>query len=184
MLRFTLSIYYVPGSETRRVYVTLRLWTKLESNLPMSYVSAPPAGSPNTRASGKDLHGRGAQGCAKGCCCCLVTKSCPTLCKPMDYNLPGSSGHGTSQARILEWVAIPFSRGSSWPRDRTRVSCTSRRVLHCGATWAFLQTCLVSFWAQTQTGRKSLYTYFSLYGKRDRLLCSSLVFSSLCHEGP
>ena len=43
----------------------------------------------------------------------LVTQSCPILGKPMDYSLPGSSVHGILQARILEWVAIPFSRGSS-----------------------------------------------------------------------
>ena len=43
----------------------------------------------------------------------LVAQSCPTLCNPMDYSLPGSSVHGILQARILEWVAIPFSRGSS-----------------------------------------------------------------------
>ena len=42
---------------------------------------------------------------------------------PMDYSLPGSSVHGILQARILEWVAIPFSRGSSQPRDRAQVSC-------------------------------------------------------------
>ena len=48
--------------------------------------------------------------------------SCPTLCDPMDYNLPGFSVHGIFQARILEWVAVPISRGSSQPRDRTRVS--------------------------------------------------------------
>ena len=43
--------------------------------------------------------------------------------QPMDSSLPGSSVHGILQARILEWVAIPFSRGSSQPRDRTQVSC-------------------------------------------------------------
>ena len=47
---------------------------------------------------------------------------CLALCDPMDCGLPGSSIHGIFQARILEWVAIPFSRGSSWPRDRTCVS--------------------------------------------------------------
>ena len=52
----------------------------------------------------------------------LVTKSYPTLCNPMDYSLPGSSVHGILQARLLEWVAIPFSRGSSQPRDQTTVS--------------------------------------------------------------
>ena len=44
---------------------------------------------------------------------CLVTQSCPTLCDPMDCSPPGSSVHGTSQAGILEWVAISSSRGSS-----------------------------------------------------------------------
>ena len=46
---------------------------------------------------------------------------CLTLCKAMDYSLPGSSVHGILQVRIQEWVAIPFSRQSSWPRDQTRV---------------------------------------------------------------
>ena len=57
-----------------------------------------------------------------------VAQSCPTLCNPMDCSLSGSSVHGIFQARVLEWIAISFSRGSSWPRNRTRVSCiTSRR---------------------------------------------------------
>ena len=47
----------------------------------------------------------------------LVGQSCPTFCDPIDCSPPGSSVHVTSQARILEWVAIPFSRGSSPPRD-------------------------------------------------------------------
>ena len=50
-----------------------------------------------------------------------VAQSCPTLCDPMDYILPGSSVHGIFQARVLEWVAISFSRGSSRRRDWTRV---------------------------------------------------------------
>ena len=57
----------------------------------------------------------------------LAIQSCPTLCDPMDCNLPGSCVHGIFQARILEWVAIPFSRGSSRPRDRTQVSCIACR---------------------------------------------------------
>ena len=52
-----------------------------------------------------------------------VTQSCPTLCDPMDCSPPGSSIHGIFQARVLEWVAISFFRGSSPPRNRTRVSC-------------------------------------------------------------
>ena len=51
-----------------------------------------------------------------------AAQSCPTLCDPVDYSLPGSSLHGILQARVLEWVAIAFSRGSSRPRDQTRVS--------------------------------------------------------------
>ena len=58
-------------------------------------------------------------------CCCLATKSSTILCNPMDCSPPGSSLHGISQARILEWVAIPFSRVSSQPRDQTPISCIS-----------------------------------------------------------
>ena len=60
-------------------------------------------------------------------CACSVTKSCPTLCNPVDCSPPGSSVHGILQARILEWVDIPFSRGSSQPRDKTRISCIADR---------------------------------------------------------
>ena len=52
----------------------------------------------------------------------LVTQLCLTLCDTMDCSPPGSSVHGIFQARILEWVAIPFSRGSSWPMDQTWIS--------------------------------------------------------------
>ena len=66
------------------------------------------------------------QGYSEGCHC-LVAKSCPILCNPMDYSQPGSSLHGISQARILEQVAISFSRRSSRLRDRTHVlSITDR----------------------------------------------------------
>ena len=51
-----------------------------------------------------------------------ISQLCLTFCDPKDYNLPGSSVHGILQARILEWVAITFSRGSSQPRHRTQVS--------------------------------------------------------------
>ena len=52
----------------------------------------------------------------------LATQSYLALCNPMDCSLAGSSVHGIFQARVLEWVAVSFSRGSFWPRDRTRVS--------------------------------------------------------------
>ena len=51
-----------------------------------------------------------------------VAQSCPTLCDRMDYSLPGSFVHGILEAKMLEWVAIPFSRGSSQPRDQIQVS--------------------------------------------------------------
>ena len=57
--------------------------------------------------------------CSAGVKWSEVDQSCPTFCDPMDYNLPGSLVHGILRARILEWVAISFSRGSSRQRDRT-----------------------------------------------------------------
>ena len=58
----------------------------------------------------------------------------PTLCDPMEYNLLGSSVYGIFQARILEWVAISFSRESSWPRYQTQVSCIAGRFFTIWAT--------------------------------------------------
>ena len=52
----------------------------------------------------------------------LTSQLCPTLCDPMDCSMPGSSVHEILQARILEWAAIPFSWGFSWPTDQTWVS--------------------------------------------------------------
>ena len=63
----------------------------------------------------------------------LVAQLCPALCDPMDCSPPGSVVHGILQGRVLEWVAIPFSRGSSWPRNWTRVSCITGRFF---AIWA------------------------------------------------
>ena len=65
----------------------------------------------------------------------VCAQSCPTLRDPRDYSLPGFSVHGIFQARILEWVAISYSRGSSRLRDQTHISCVScigRQILyHC-----------------------------------------------------
>ena len=79
-------------------------------------------------------------------------QSCLTVCHPMDGSLPGFSVHEILQARILEWVAMPSSRGSSWTRDRTRISYvsrTSRQVFFTtSSTWLYtavaksLQSCL------------------------------------------
>ena len=58
-----------------------------------------------------------------------VAQSCATLCDPMDCSLPGSSIHGIFQARVLEWGAVSFSRGSSRLRNQTQVSCIAGRCL-------------------------------------------------------
>ena len=79
-----------------------------------------------------------------------VTQLCLTLCDPMDCSLPGSSIHGIFQARVLEWVAISFPRGSSRPRDQTQVSCVVGR---CFTIWATREvprvgsnSCPLSWW--------------------------------------
>ena len=64
-----------------------------------------------------------------------VAQLCLTLCDPMDCSLPGSSVHGILQARILEWVAISFSRGSSPPRDQTFISCLAGRRCFTTVLW-------------------------------------------------
>ena len=72
---------------------------------------------------------------------CAPAQSCPTLCNPVDCSPPTSSVHGISSAGILEWFAISSSRGSSQPRDRTQVSCSScidRQILYHCTTWEYL----------------------------------------------
>ena len=76
-----------------------------------------------------------------------VSQSCWTLCNPMDGSLPGSSLHGILQARMMEWVAISSSRGSSQPRDGTWISCffcIGRQILYPWATWEPLSSVIVS----------------------------------------
>ena len=73
--------------------------------------------------------------------CVLLIQSCSTLCDPMDHGLLGSSIHGDSPAKILEWVAVPSSRGSSWPRDQTHISHVS-----CTGRWVVGPLLLVPYW--------------------------------------
>ena len=84
--------------------------------------------------SRKDLNKRS----QKNSCCCLVSNSCPTLLRPHGLSPPGSSVHGIFPARILEWLAISFSRRSFWPWDRTWVSCIGRRLHY---HWATREAC-------------------------------------------
>ena len=72
------------------------------------------------------------------CCCYSVANFVLLFCDPMDCSPPGSCLHGISQARLLVWVAVYFSRVSSWPRDQTHVSCVScigRQVIYNWDTW-------------------------------------------------
>ena len=72
---------------------------------------------------------------------CVCAQLCLTLCSPMDSSPPLSSVHGISQAIILEWVAISYSRGSSQPRDQTHVSCFScigKQILYHCPNWKAL----------------------------------------------
>ena len=66
--------------------------------------------------------------------CCLAAQLYGLFCKPRDWSPPGSSVFGISQPRILEWLAISFSRGSSQPRDWTHISCIDRWILYHSAT--------------------------------------------------
>ena len=103
-------------------------------------------------------------------CLCLDPPSCLTLCDPMDCSLPGSSVHGILQATILEWVAMPSSRGSSQPRDGTHVSCNSfigRRILYHWATWKAWRVIILN-------NKKGVLYHFSL------LLVSCCSDSKLC----
>ena len=98
---------------------------------------------------------------------CLATKSCLTLCDPMDCNSPGSSVHGILQVRILEWVVIPFSRGSSRPRDQTHVCL---RLLHCRWLLYLLSSLGIPFIKHTPPYSSTLA--WKIHGWRSLVGCS------------
>ena len=83
--------------------------------------------------------------CARACMWLVVSDCGPTDCSP-----PGSSVHGILQERGLEWVAIPFARGSSWPRDQTRVSCIAGRFFTIWATVPLYRLTDVAVWVLIQ----------------------------------
>ena len=98
-----------------------------------------------------------------------------TFCDPIDCSPPGSSVHGIIQAGILEWEAIPFSRGSSWPRDQTRVSLTAGRFLyHVSYQWIHLHR-WGTFWIRiTGMGTEGINDWSSLITQNNlagRLRC-------------
>ena len=89
----------------------------------------------------------------------LITKSCLTLCNPMDCSRAGSSVHGDFHARTLEWVGISSSRGSSRPRDQTHISCIGRQILYHWATRADNGPFLKSYFPWQITGNAAIYLF-------------------------
>ena len=103
--------------------------------------------------------------------CAKSLQSCPTLCNPMDCGPPGSSVHGILQARILEWVAISSSRGSSWPKDQTHIyyiSCIGRQVLY---HYCHLESPSFSIHTHTHTHTHTLSLSLSLIHRSDLCIC-------------
>ena len=75
----------------------------------------------------------------------LVAQLCPTHCDPRDCSPPSSFVHGILQARILEWIAVPFSRGSSQPWDRTHISCMAGRFFITSITHSFTMNIIIFY---------------------------------------
>ena len=99
----------------------------------------------------------------------LVVQSCLSLCDPMDCSPPGSSVLGISQARILECFTTSFSRGSSWPRDWTQVSCKAGRFF---TDWANREASLKITWLQWFGPSSSLLV--SLSKEKDRMASTNI----------
>ena len=99
-----------------------------------------------------------------------VAQSCPTPCDPVDCSPPGFSVHGSLQVRILEWVAISFSRGSSRPRDQTWVSCIAGGFF---TIWTTRETPFYSYWS-LNSGYSFPHSPFTLF-----LLLFSPILSSI-----
>ena len=111
-------------------------------------------------------------------CIRSVLQSCPALCNPMDCSRPGSSVHGILQTRVLEWVVISFSRGSSPPRDWTHVSCIAGRF--------FTNERLGKLHVVLSDYKAICYNQFSwlfAYGFRDVSVLFSFLFCFCC-AGP
>ena len=102
-----------------------------------------------------------------------VAQSCPTLCVSMDCSPPGFSIHEVFQARILEWVVISFSRGSSPPRDRTQVSCIEGRRF---TLWATREVLKISRGITFSLLLKP--TKFSMFYQRQNVTCKVGLLNS------
>ena len=109
------------------------------------------------------------------CCWCLVAKSCPALCNPMDCSPPGSSCLWDFPARILEWVAISFSRGSSWPGGWVGELRTYFFALSlCSLIWLSSEF----LWSSLSGEKRELPSAFLKLGKIQGFLCVSFGYFS------
>ena len=107
------------------------------------------------------------------CMCAKSLQSCPTLCNPRDCSPPGSSVHGILQARKLEWVTMPSSKGSSQPRDRTSIS-----YVCCSFKGHFFKG---GFSPSSPTQQAGPLLFICLFLAVLGLCCWTQAFSS-CHE--
>ena len=125
--------------------------------------------------------------------CLSSAQSCLTLCNPMNYSLAGSSARGILQARILEWIAIPFSRGSSRPGNQTWISCIADRFFtteplgkpNSQATLGhFCWLMLVRSGDQNHAFRKSVLRIYDSISNKDsqNITSSPTVFHHSCSE--
>ena len=122
----------VSAVDTARTAYSLQRWgCILTSEQQRHYISS--LLHPDTNLGTRRRKGNSSEEKQLWCVHARSLQSWPTLCSAMDCSLPGSAVHGILQARLLEWVAMPSSRGSSRPRDRTHVSyisCTGKQVLY------------------------------------------------------
>ena len=112
-------------------------------------------------------------------CYAKLLQSCLTFCDPMDYSPPGSSIHGIFQAGNLKWVAISFSRASSWPRDWTYSPCMVRNILY---QWARGKPCIILGW----TKGSHIYMKISIisFGKTEWTFLVNPMYSELIFDVP
>ena len=104
----------------------------------------------------------------------FVAQSCPALCNPINYSPPGSSVQGILQARVLECVTIPFSRGSSPPSDQRQVSCIAGGLF---AIWATREALFLSSRGQTEWKPQSQKTNHSDH--MDTALSNSVILGAM-----
>ena len=117
------------------------------------------------------------------CTTALFSQSCLTLCDPKDCSPPGSSVYGIFQARILEWVAISFSRRSSRPRDQARVFCVAGRCFTVSylfvwkhykpiTVWYYIASCVTRIPRPTLL---DLCTNWSVLSEQNSFICGGLT---------